>query len=230
MSGHAAAVASRPGESADQVPELGVPCRDARGITAQFGRPHGLTGHAIGLLMAVKNRAMSHAALDALLVQPGDRVLEIGFGPGVALAALASHGEAACIAGVDPSAVMLAQARRRCLAARDPARFDLRPGTAAELPWRDGTFQRVLAVNSFHLWDDPAADLFEVRRVMAPGARLVLGLRVALARPRRLTAPGLRDDQIARVPALLGAAGFAHTRIERRPAGSREMALVVADA
>ena len=52
----------------------------------QFGEPTGWRGRALGRLMALKNARMSRVAVELLDVQPDDRGLEIGFGPGVAIA------------------------------------------------------------------------------------------------------------------------------------------------
>ena len=51
----------------------------------QFGAPTGWRGHAVGHLMALKNAAMSRRAVELLEVEPEDRVLEIGFGPGLGI-------------------------------------------------------------------------------------------------------------------------------------------------
>ena len=56
-------------------------------VRAQFGRPTGLWGIAAGLLMAhrTSNRRRNAWAVSLLDVRPEDRVLEIGFGPGLAI-------------------------------------------------------------------------------------------------------------------------------------------------
>lgn len=215
------------GASAATAP-LDAACLDERGLRAQFRRPHGFGGRVAGLLMSVKNKAMGRAVLDALPPAPGARVLEIGFGPGVVLGALARRRDIALVAGIDPSELMLGQARRRCRHAAKDGRLDLRLGVAESLPWPDGSFDHALAVNTFHLWSDPPAGLAELRRVLADGGRLVLGLRIALPEARRFASPGLTDEQIGRVPPLLAAAGFRDVYVERRHAGSREAAIVAA--
>ena len=63
-------------------------------------------------------------------------MLEIGCGPGVALADAARRASAGFAAGVDPSAVMVAQARRRCRAAIAAGRAEVRQAPAAAFPTR----------------------------------------------------------------------------------------------
>jgi SAM-dependent methyltransferase len=74
-------------------------------------------------------------------------------------------------------------------------------------------------VNSFQHWPDPAADLLEIRRVQAPGGRLVLCLRVHDPEGGRLSSPGFRPHELGRVRALLREAGFADVRSETRDLG-----------
>jgi hypothetical protein len=62
----------------------------AGAVRAQFGRPHGIGGRAVGVLLAHRssNRRRNAWVVSLLDVQPGDRVLEIGFGPGLAMRGL----------------------------------------------------------------------------------------------------------------------------------------------
>ncbi len=103
-----------------------------------------------------------------------ERVLEIGFGPGVTIARLATQVGGGSVAGIDASAVMVAQARRRNAAAIGRGQVDLRHGLVELLPFADGEFDRALAVNSQHHWPRPVANLREVRRVLKPGGVMVI--------------------------------------------------------
>jgi hypothetical protein len=56
-------------------------------VVAQFGHPSGFWGQIVGWIMASRssNRRRNGWAVSLLNVQPRDRVLEIGFGPGIAI-------------------------------------------------------------------------------------------------------------------------------------------------
>lgn len=133
----------------------------------------GTAGHLAGPVMARINRDMERVAVDELAPQPDDSVLAIGFGPGVGIAELVPRLPRGVIGGVDPSAAMIKQARRRNAAAITSGQVVLEPGTAADIPWPDATFSGVLAVNSIQLWEPLDASITEVVRVLAPGGRLV---------------------------------------------------------
>ena len=55
-------------------------------FSAQFGFPRGPLGHIAGLVMAFANRGANRLVIELLDVQPEDYVLEVGCGPGAALA------------------------------------------------------------------------------------------------------------------------------------------------
>ena len=110
-----------------------------------FARPHGPVGRVAGWVMAMTNRAQQREPAELLAVRPGERVIEIGYGPGLLVARLAADG-AGMVAGVDPSVEMHRLARRRIRAAR--AAVDLRIGTAAETGFPDGAFDAAVAVNN----------------------------------------------------------------------------------
>ena len=140
----------------------------------QAARPAGPAGRVLGEVMARLNADMEHRAVALLELRGNENALEIGYGPGVGISALLAalpHGQ---VAGVDPSEVMRAQASRR---AAGRGHTDLRVGGVSSLPWPDAAFDAVAAVNSAQFWPDPAADVAEVLRVLAPVGRVVIALR-----------------------------------------------------
>src|SRR5215831_14435455 len=89
-------------------------------IVGQFGHPRGTAGKVAGWVMAHRssNRRRNSWVVSLLDVRPTDRVLEIGFGPGLAIAWLSCRiGDSGQVYGIDHSDVMLRQAARRNAAA-----------------------------------------------------------------------------------------------------------------
>lgn len=200
------------------------PCCPREGLSGQFGHPQGWQGVLVGHLMALKNEGINRFAVDALDVQPRDRVLEVGCGPGTALRQIAEKAAHGYAVGVDPSEVMRAQARRRV--ARLGDRCDVRPGSAEDLPFVEGSFDRVLTVNTLHHWDDVDRGLREMHRVLRYGGLALICARCAPKKPSRLVAPGFSDDAIQELTRRLAAAGFREVTVERREVGGREIALI----
>jgi ubiquinone/menaquinone biosynthesis C-methylase UbiE len=81
---------------------------------------------------------------DLLEVGPNDRVLEVGFGPGVIIQRLAELAAAGHVAGVDQSREMVEQARARNATAIRDGRVDLRHGSVENLPFDDDSFDKAL--------------------------------------------------------------------------------------
>jgi SAM-dependent methyltransferase len=106
------------------------------------------------------------AALDALEIESGTRLLDAGCGAGLALVLAARRG--AVVTGLDASAGLLEVARERLPEA------DLREGDLAALPYEDGSFDAVTAFNSIQYADDPTSALREIRRVARPGRRVAI--------------------------------------------------------
>lgn len=183
---------------------------------AQFSGPHGPLGHVAGWMMARMNRPANEWVVEQLRVAPTSRVLEIGFGPGVAVAMLAER--CRFVAGIDKSDVMLQQARRRNRAACADGVVDLRLGSPSELPFGDAQFTHAFAVNSFQFWPDPNAALRELARVLEPGGVLLLAQRMFQegAGPRDRRRFGMTEHRLGEVRAALLDAGFDLDTCERR--------------
>jgi ubiquinone/menaquinone biosynthesis C-methylase UbiE len=161
-----------------------------------FGHPQGVLGRVGGIIMARMNRSIAVRTIALLDVQPHDRVLEVGFGPGVGITLLVSVVSSGRVAGVDDSAEMVEQARARNAEAMKAGRVELQRGSVETLPFAHETFDKALAVNSMQVWPDAVTGLREIRRVLKPGGRVALGFTRHSGQPKE----GLAD--------VLTAAGF----------------------
>jgi SAM-dependent methyltransferase len=194
---------------------MGLKQKTMTSVVAQFHRPHGVGGRAAGWFMAHRgsNRKRNVWAAGLLDVQPDDRVLEIGFGPGIAIEAMARRATRGLVAGVDHSEVMVRQATRRNASAVRAGRVDLRLGTAEDLPAFDAPFDKILAVNSLMFWDAPGARLKELGDLLRPGGQIAIAYQ-----PR---GPGSTDETAARagreIADHLATAGFTDVRVETLP-------------
>ncbi|WP_052441683.1 class I SAM-dependent methyltransferase [Streptacidiphilus anmyonensis] len=186
-------------------------------LDQQFALPRGLGGTLVGALMARRHGPQIRACVADLAPAAGEHVLEIGFGPGLSLGVLAGAAPDLLVAGVDPSELMLASARRRTrrLGSGIHERIELCQGTADDLPWPDATFDGVCATNSVQLWRPLDVSLTEVRRVLRPGGRLALSvLQQAVLHDGGSAGP---DYDGVLLPALKEA-GFTEVQADWRPA------------
>ena len=108
--------------------------------------------------------------LAALDLRPALRLLDLGCGPGVLLRAIDASAPRVRAAGLDAGIDRLLQARAA------PTPFPLLRGDAQSLPFRDASFERVLAAEVLEHLPDDAAALAEIRRVLAPGGLLAVSV------------------------------------------------------
>ncbi|WP_134665334.1 MULTISPECIES: class I SAM-dependent methyltransferase [unclassified Amycolatopsis] len=178
-----------------------------RGGIAQFHRPTGIPGHVAGLIMGRRssNVTRNRWAVRLLDIQPSERVLELGCGPGVAVVALADR--AALVVGVDHSSVMIRQARHRNRSAVRAGRVRLVCASVENLAFGEGPFDAALAVNTLGMWPEPVARLRELTRLLRPGGRIAL-----VSQPRQ---PGVTSAAVVEeLTGVLAEAGFSRLRTE----------------
>jgi SAM-dependent methyltransferase len=120
--------------------------------------------------------------IDLLDIQPHERVLEVGFGPGVGLQLLARS--AGYVAGVDASEAMVEQATARNVQAIERGHVDVRHGSVERLPFEDHTFDKTLAMNSMQVWPDAMPGLRALWRVLRPGGRMALAFTPYAGQPK----------------------------------------------
>jgi SAM-dependent methyltransferase len=184
-------------------------------VIGQAHHPRGAAGRVTAWEMAHRpsNRQRSGWVVSLLGVQPTDQVLEIGFGPGLAIAGLVRAG-AGHVYGLDHSGVMLRQASRRNAAAIRAGRVTLVKGSVDQIPPAlDGPFDVILAVNSLGFRPAPPERLDELRQRLAPGGRIAI-----VSQPRCPGATADTSRSAARdIENLLRGAGFTHLSTETLP-------------
>jgi ubiquinone/menaquinone biosynthesis C-methylase UbiE len=183
-------------------------------IVRQFGHPRGAAGSIVGWVMAHRASNLQRNAwvVSQLNVQSTDQVLEIGFGPGVAIAEMSRRiGPAGHVYGIDHSRVMLQQASRRNASAIRAGRVSLIQASVNDLPAVfDGPFDVIVAVNSLGFWTAPCTRLEELRRRLKPGGRIAIASQPRSAGATRSTSLAAARE----ITDLLQAAGFSQTRTE----------------
>ncbi len=183
---------------------------------SQFAYPRGVRGRVVGHFLAVANAWMVEVAIPMLKPTAGSRILEIGFGPGVAVRKLCRAVPGVNVCGVDPSEVMLNQALRRNRSAVRRGQADLRLGMASDLPWSDAAFDNVLSLNNAHLWTPIDAAMTECLRVLQPRGRMLIGFHIWKTRNQSSGLLSSPESAESFFRDRLAANGFVETTSSRR--------------
>jgi Methylase involved in ubiquinone/menaquinone biosynthesis len=110
--------------------------------------------------------------LRLLSLRPGERVLDIGSGPGQQTSEMAAAvGASGSVLGIDTSESMIAIARQRC---REQRGVDFQLARATELPFKDSAFDAVVCTQVYEYVAEIETALLELYRVLRPGGRALI--------------------------------------------------------
>lgn len=181
-------------------------------IVAQFRRPHGSVGALAGWIMQTRssNRRRNQWTVDLLEIRPDDRVLEVGCGPGLALAACAARAVRGHVVGLDHSATMIGQARKRLGRMGLLDRTDLVTAGIDAVPDLAGPFDKVYSLNVVQFLPDTSAFAHTLFAALAPGGLAATTYMPRNKNPTRADALALAE----RVREAMAEARFTDIRIE----------------
>src|SRR5262245_55493090 len=150
---------------------MGSPVLHTEGRTIRWARLYdaGTTLLSFGRIATLRRKTV-----DLANIAPGERVLDVGCGPGrLAILAAALAGPTGAVCGIDPSPEMVEVARRNAARTDIVVRFEV--GVIEALPFPDGDFDVVLSSLMLHHLPDALKrrGLAEVRRTLKPAGRVV---------------------------------------------------------
>jgi len=120
--------------------------------------------------------ALTRELLDLAAPQPGERVLDIGCGPGTTVLELAKHvGPGGHVLGADVSQPSVARTRER-IAATGLRQAEAVVADASVRPFAPDSFDLAFSRFGIMFFSDPMAAFANVRRAMKPGGRLALAV------------------------------------------------------
>lgn len=173
-------------------------------------QPHGIFGRfLLGPLWNRHNARLNDRTLQALQLEAQDRVLDIGFGGGYLLEKMLGIVTQGQIAGLDSSIAMVTGAQKKFHHAILQGRIEILWGCVEEIPFEDGTFNKISSVNSIFYWNDPGRGFAEIYRVLKKNGDCILTFTVEKDLQKRGFAPhGIRSYSETDVASALSEAGF----------------------
>jgi len=166
-------------------------------------------GDVLALAAGYAPERVATTAMRLLDLRREDVVLELGCGSGRLLSRVAAQARRGSVTGIDPSPLMVRHARFRNRRFIERGIAAVEAGASDDLSrFAAGRFDKVYGLHVVCFWAEPARDLAEIRRVLAPGGRVLLAFC-----PSELTARSRIDAparcSIACVEGWLADAGFA---------------------
>jgi SAM-dependent methyltransferase len=143
-------------------------------VTRQCRKPAWWPGRLFLGIMNRSHRSVTAWGLEHLTIAKDATLLDVGCGGGRTIHTLATMASERTVYGIDYSSASVAASARTNTAEIRVGRVDVRQGTVSHLPYRDGMFDVVTAIETLYYWPDPVADLREVGRVLKPGGQLLI--------------------------------------------------------
>ena len=140
----------------------------------QCRKPTGWLGRLFLWVMKRVHSKLAEWGLQQVSVGKDDTILDVGCGGGAMVRKLAAVAAEGKVYGVDHSEQSVAAARRSNRQGIAEGRVEIRQASVSALPFPDGLFDLVTAVETHYFWPDLAADMREILRVLKSGGTLVV--------------------------------------------------------
>lgn len=186
----------------------------SRLLDEQHRLPSGLLGPIIGRRMARQHRPETDWTVELLELRLHDRVLELGFGAGRALALAAPLVAPGLVIGLDRSWSMVRLARRRTRDAQRGAQPALLCGDLRTLPLAAHSVDKIWSIHTFYFWPEPLTLMQQLMRLLRPGGLLVVTLATGQLQPSGALTLWPLHAEVERLVQELRAQGGAATLFE----------------
>jgi SAM-dependent methyltransferase len=143
-------------------------------MARQVRRPSRWTGQILAQVMNLSHSGLTDWGLRHVTIGPRFSILDVGCGGGRTIRKLASLAPEGKVHGIDYGRGSVAAARRTNAALIAAGHVEIEYGSVSALPFADGSFDLVTAVETAYYWPDLVNDMREVRRVLKPGGTFLV--------------------------------------------------------
>jgi ubiquinone/menaquinone biosynthesis C-methylase UbiE len=184
-------------------------------LSLQARKPSGIIGrYLMAKIFNSINADLNSFIKEILDLQRGDRVLEVGFGPGKLINEMADITTEGVVEGIDFSQVMLKQASKVNKKHILKGNVRLQKGECSSLPFNNESFNKLCSSNTLYFWREPDKYFNEMFRVIKHGGKIVIGFRDN----KQMSRLNLSEDifstySLDEVVSLLSKAGFSDSHI-----------------
>ena len=140
----------------------------------QCRRPTGWFGRRLASAMNLGHAELTVWGRGYVRIEPEWHVLDVGCGGGQTIRTIAAAATAGHVDGVDYSAASVAVAQRKNADLIASGRVAVQQASVSRMPFADGAFDLITAVETHYYWPNLPKDLREARRLLKPHGRLVI--------------------------------------------------------
>jgi SAM-dependent methyltransferase len=137
-----------------------------RKISLQFKKPTGIPGKIVSDLMIIGNRSAYKTMIKDLTLHSKDKVLEIGYGPGIGIELISRRFESCDIYGIDFSELMFRRATNRNRQLIKNNKVHLLFGDFIETEINTSGYSVIFCINVVYFWDDLQKPFEKIRSLL----------------------------------------------------------------
>ncbi len=141
------------------------------GIAQQFRKPSGLLGRFISNIMSKGTKPAYDILINEMNIQPGEKLLEIGYGPGVGMREIFTKANPGFYYGIDYSELMFEKASRLNKTLIDARKAELILGDFLSAEIGQLGFDRVFCSNVVYFWKDLVVPFSKIRSLLKDGGK-----------------------------------------------------------
>ena len=187
-----------------------------KSLFTNCAHPKGRMGRAMLKFMNLCHAPLTNWGLSLVDIQDSWTMLDIGCGGGATLKRLLKRSRGAQVYGIDISEESVAKAIKVNADVINKQVF-VQQGSAAELPYEDGKFNLVTAIETVYFWPNLSDCVKGIHRVLKPGGRFAIMVEVVDTDSKWTNfVEGMTAYTPEQLKALLDDAGFAQTEIHRK--------------
>lgn len=195
---------------------------DGKGArVSQFQKPRGWRGRLILRKMNSRHSRLTDWGLGHISIETHYTILDVGCGGGRTLSKLAERATQGKVYGVDYSEESVAASKRTNARWIERGRVEVWPGSVSKLPFPDGMFNLVTAVETHFWWPDLPTDVRETFRVLKSGGQVIViaeiykgaNTRMAKLAEKHASRTGMALLDVDEHRALLANAGYSEVEV-----------------
>jgi cyclopropane fatty-acyl-phospholipid synthase-like methyltransferase len=167
-------------------------------VKSHFKKPRGLIGRITGKIMAMENKTLNEWTIRQLKIHSGDRILEVGYGPGYSIDYITDHYPEVHVDGIDVSKTMKDQATHRLDSEIEEGHVQLAAEDVSQAEFKQNYYHKVFTVNNYTLWEEKKTGLRNLYNTLVPGGKIAITMQPrqedANSNKTRTFAKEIRED------------------------------------